>query len=135
MLKSKDSGTRAKSYENVIRKVFPFGAVVWQCNVCVGESVCVCDCLTQGWKGVARKYQEEQLDFYERNWISSRHIIIGEHFMGADPRRTKKAAQFGRGTQTESGKEREGERGTEWLYTVCILHTGRALLWFNAPCK
>lgn len=77
----------------------------------VWASVCVCDCLTEGWKGVARKYQEEQLDFYERNWISSRHIIIGEHFMGADPRRTKKAAQYGRGTQTESGKQRERQSG------------------------
>ena len=128
MLKSKDSGTRAKSYENVIRKVFPFGAVVWQCNVCVGESVCVCDCLTQGWKGVARKYQEEQLDFYERNWISSRHIIIGEHFMGADPRRTKKAAQFGRGTQTESGKERGRERDRVVIHSVYPAHRKSPLM-------
>lgn len=124
VLKSKDSGSRASSYESLIRKVFPFGAVVWQFNVCVGECVCVW-LSDRGVEGVARKYQEEQLDFYERNWISSHHIIIGEHFMGADPRRTKKAAQYGRGTQTESGKQRE----TEWLYT------GRALLWFNAPCK
>lgn len=31
--------------------------------------------------------------------------------MGADPRRTKKAAQYGRGTQTESGKQRERQSG------------------------
>lgn len=41
VLKSKDSGSRASSSESLIRKVFPFGAVVWQFNVCVGECVCV----------------------------------------------------------------------------------------------
>lgn len=64
--------------------------------------MCVCVIVWQEGEGVARKYQEEQLDFYERNWISSRHIIIVEHFHGSRPSEDKKPAQWGRGTQAGS---------------------------------
>lgn len=74
-------------------------------------------------EGVARKYQEEQLDFYERNWISSRHVIIVEHFMGADPAEDKKLLNKG-----ERHKQPIGERETEWLYSVYPAHRKSPLM-------
>lgn len=55
----------------------------------LAASVCVCAlvCVSEEVDWVTRKYWGEQLDFYERNSISSCHIIIIERLVGANPLR------------------------------------------------